>query len=121
MSMMPNCAMRSTNAGALATRERGRLNAMEKSGAIPLPERKVRKALGLLICNVRCFEAKIDAEMSTPSDTSRGKRIASLVNDLIMQNDQALYFGLGFDFRKDGKTVKPNIKAIGKWSRRMYR
>jgi len=88
---------------------------------IPTEERGVRRALGNLILNVRLFEAQMDAEMAKPSSMERDKRIAALMNTLILENDRALYHGLGFDFRKDNRRKKPNIAAIAKFSRRTMR
>lgn len=84
-------------------------------------ERTTRRHLGDLIATVRAFSAQMDALMAQPSTVERGKKVASLVNALNYVNDQALYNGLGFDFRKDGPTRKPNIKAIQKEAQRMYR
>lgn len=84
-------------------------------------ERAARRHLGDLIATVRAFSAQIDALMVQPSTVERGKKVAALVNALNYVSDQALYNGLGFDFRKDWLTKKPNIKAIQKEARRMYR
>lgn len=78
-------------------------------------ERKLRKQLAMMICNVRAFEAKVDALFAGASPiqgVERGKELARLLNELTMANDQALYFGLGFDYRKDSKGKGANIKAI---------
>jgi hypothetical protein len=74
-------------------------------------ERKVRKALGELIIQVRGFEDQIDALFAQPNTNQgeREKKIAELMNTLTYSNDSALYFGLGFNFRddtKDGRMVK---------------
>lgn len=83
-------------------------------------ERNARKHLGSLIASVRVFQMQMEAIMLSQSSGERGKKIAEAVNALERCNDNALYFGLGFDFRKDGKTKRPNIKAIIKHSRKMY-
>lgn len=79
-------------------------------------ERKARKSLGNLIASVRVFEEQMDALFSDHDmDTvERGKKVANLLNALALVNDQCLYFGLGFDFRRDIK--RPNSKAIMKWA-----
>jgi len=52
-----------------------------------------------------CLKA-FDTEMGKPSDIERGKRIAKICNALELENDQARYFGLGIDYRKDKKEFK---------------
>lgn len=81
-------------------------------------ERKLRKQLALLISHVRLFESQVDVlfhPASPVQGVERGKKLAAHLNDLILTNDKALYFGLGFDFHKDGKEKRKdgtNIKAI---------
>jgi len=61
---------------------------------------KYKKYLTSLTADVcKCLRL-IDMEMKTPSSVDRGKRIAQICNALEMQNDQAMYFGLRFGFRK---------------------
>lgn len=89
-------------------------------------ERKLRKALGLLIASVRLTAMQIDKAYADreQSDFERGKKIAGYLNDLVMTNDRALYFDLGFDYRndavekrKDGTNVKPILKWASKTTR----
>lgn len=86
-------------------------------------ERKLRKALGLLIASVRLTALQIDNAYADreQSDLERGKKIAGYLNDLVMANDRALYFDLGFDYRndavekrKDGTNVKAILKCASK-------
>jgi hypothetical protein len=81
-------------------------------------ERRLRKQMALLISSVRLFEAQIDVlfhPASPVQGVDRGKKLAAHLNDLALENDRALYFGLGFDYRKDAKDKRrdgTNIKAI---------
>lgn len=94
----------------------------------PIPyskeERKLRKALGLLICHVRLFEAQADALYSPGhplQGVERGKQLARYLNALTFNSDEALYFALGFDYKKDGAAMRKdgtNIKAITKLAAR---
>lgn len=86
-------------------------------------ERKLRKALGLLIASVRLTVMQIDNAYAdrAQSDLERGKKVARYLNSLAEQNDRCLYFDLGFDFRgdavakrKDGTNIKPIIKWAAK-------
>lgn len=86
-------------------------------------ERKLRKALGLLIASVRLTAMQIDNAYADreQSDMDRGKKIAGYLNDLIMTNDRALYFDLGFDYRNDAIEKRKdgtNVRAILKWASR---
>jgi len=81
-------------------------------------ERKVRKALGTLIICVRQFEVSMDELMKQPATVERGKDIAYAMNGLTLATDQALYYGLGMDFRKDRKGARDNYSVISKYSRR---
>lgn len=85
-------------------------------------ERKLRIALGELISRVRRFEDALDALMKTPYEdrARRGKDVALLLNALTFANDQALYFGLHFDHRKDKRDKPANANQIQKWSRKMW-
>jgi len=77
---------------------------MSKGGSVTKEEREVRryrKYLTDLTRSVRVFLHLLDEEMKTPSSVDRGKRIAKLANDLNLKNDEARYFGLGIDYRKD--------------------
>jgi hypothetical protein len=65
--------------------------------------RKLRSHLNELTAAVGKHLRGLDAEMKKKSDVDRGKRIASLANDLDLANDRARYFGLGVDYRKDKK------------------
>lgn len=65
--------------------------------------RKLNSHLKNLTTTVSHYLVLIDAEMKKPSDGERGKRISKLTNALEMANDQARYFGLGIDWRKDKK------------------
>ncbi len=49
-----------------------------------------------------CLE-RLDAVMKAPESNERGKQIAVVANALDMANDQARYFGLSIDYRKDDK------------------
>lgn len=92
----------------------------------PIPyskeERELRIALGTLINHVRKFEDALDALMKQPYEdrAQRGKDVALLLNKLTFRNDQALYFGLHFDHRKDKRDTPSNTKAIERWSRKMW-
>lgn len=84
-------------------------------------ERKLRKALGLLIASVRLTVLQIDSAYAdrSQSDLERGKKIAGYLNDLAMANDRALYFTLGFNYRNDAVERRKdgtNIKPILKWA-----
>jgi hypothetical protein len=65
--------------------------------------RKYRASLVAVTSAVRTFLAALDGEMKNPSTVERGKRIAALCNSLEMVNDNARYFALGIDYRKDKK------------------
>ncbi len=65
--------------------------------------KKLRKYLQDLTKNVKVCLNALDEEMKKPSDVERGRRIAKICNALEMANDQARYFGLGIDYRKDKK------------------
>jgi hypothetical protein len=67
---------------------------------------KYRNALVAITTAVRTFIDALDREMKTPGTVERGKRIAKLANALEMANDQARYFGLGIDYRKDKQSDK---------------
>lgn len=85
-------------------------------------ERKLRKALGLLICRVRLFESQVDVLFHPASPiqgVGRGKELAKHLNALTFGTDEALYFALGFDHKKDGAAKRKdgtNIKPIMKWA-----
>lgn len=68
-------------------------------------ERQLRKALAELIVRVRSFEAQTDSLFAQRNmdQKEREKQIAQLMNALTFENDRALYFGLGFNFRDDTK------------------
>ena len=66
-------------------------------------ERKLRKHLKRLTNDILLFLDALDKEMKKPSTSERGKRIAKLCNSMDMENDEARYFGLGVDFRRDNK------------------
>lgn len=42
----------------------------------------------------------MDAEMKTPSDVNRGKRIAAILNELNLAHDGARHFGLHESFKR---------------------
>lgn len=65
--------------------------------------RKFKKHLKELTTTVSEYVARIDVLMEQPSTPERGKEIAKLSNALEYANDQARYFGLGIDYRKDAK------------------
>lgn len=71
-------------------------------------ERKLRKALGDLIIQVRGFEAQVDSLfiIRDMEQKEREKRMAELMNALTYSTDSALYFGLGFNFRDDTKDAR---------------
>lgn len=93
----------------------------DKVDVIGPHERKTRRYLGDLVISIRQFEAIMDVLMLQPSTVDRGKRIAAAMNGLTQATDQALWYGLGMDFRKDRKGHKGNLKAIQRLARRMYR
>lgn len=76
-------------------------------------QRKIRdltKHMKDLTSSVEGFLARLDVVMRQPSSEAKGRRIAKLSNDLEMANDTVRYFGLGIDFRGDGKR-KAKIRA----------
>ena len=66
----------------------------------------MKKALKELTNSVLAYLSKLDEVMKEPEGNKRGKRVAVLSNALEMANDQARYFALGIDYRKD-KKFKP--------------
>lgn len=64
---------------------------------------KYKKALRVLVENNRAFFRWLDDEMVKPSDATRGKRIAKVMNALEMEVDRIRYFTLGVDYRTDKK------------------
>lgn len=84
------------------------------SGEYSKEERKLRKELARLIIRVRQYEAIVDT-LYASDKTEHGAKVASVLNGLTQANDRALYFGLGFDFRKDKKDKPTNLHNIEKW------
>lgn len=90
-------------------------------------ERKLRKALGDLICRVRLFEMQANNLFHPSSGVTgveRGKALAEYLNALTFNSDQALYFALGFDYRNDAVAKRKdgtNIRAIQKLARKTTR
>jgi len=68
-------------------------------------ERELRNHLRALALRVNYFLAALESEMLQKSTARRGGNIAKLSNDLEMQNDLALRFGLGLE-RRGGKIMK---------------
>jgi len=60
----------------------------------------MRKALKDLAYAVALAIRQIDAEMNLPSTPDRGRKIASITNQLELQNDKSLHFDLGYSFKK---------------------
>lgn len=79
-------------------------------------EYKLRKHLKTLTSNVGRFLYLLDQEMLKPSTPERGKRIAERMNELNFANDQARYFGLGIDFRKDTPARKAKEFGTPGWN-----
>ena len=59
-----------------------------------------KKYLTELSNAVSCSIKLIDKEMQTPSTRKRGQKIAHITNQLELQNDIAIRFGLGYSFKK---------------------
>lgn len=79
-------------------------------------EHNLRKYLKTLTDVVMATVDIIDKVMDIPALTAadrdlRGKRIAEITNRLEISNDQARYFGLGIDYRKDKKRVPGKVRA----------
>lgn len=87
---------------------------------LSIEERKLRKALGNLIICVRQYEVIVDT-LYANDKTEHGEKVAKALNGLTMANDKALYFGLGFDFRKDKKGSAANFRNIEKWAAKTTR
>jgi hypothetical protein len=79
--------------------------------------KKVTDYLEALTVCVRRHLAQLDALMRQESTPERGKKVAKLSNELEYANDQARYFGLGVDYRKDravkAKDDKEAEKTVG--------
>src|SRR3990167_5402526 len=65
--------------------------------------RNLKEHLTNLTVSVRNFLVMFDREMKSEKSPDRGKKMAKLANELEFYNDEARYFGLGIDYRKDEK------------------
>jgi len=65
-----------------------------------------KKQLISLTKTVAQFIAALDRVMKEESTVERGKKIAKLNNALELENDKAMYFGLGYGWRKIGNIKK---------------
>lgn len=59
--------------------------------------RKTVEAHCRMICG---FEVAMDRLMAAPSSVERGKRVAELMNELTMNNQRVMHFGLGWSLKK---------------------
>ncbi|KKK63951.1 hypothetical protein LCGC14_2989130 [marine sediment metagenome] len=85
---------------------------LEYDGA--MSEKELRKELKDLTTSVLIFLKHLDLLMKQPSSVERGKKIATLCNNLDIANDSAMHFGLGFGFKKIGRLKKMTKAPIKK-------
>jgi hypothetical protein len=65
--------------------------------------KKYRKALEELTASVWGYLSQVDLLMKQPDSHERGKKLASLSNQLELANDRARHFTLGIDLRTGKK------------------
>ena len=89
--------------------------------------RGLKKHLASLTISVRNFLVLFDRKMKAEKDPARGREMAQLANELELCNDQARYFGLHIDYRKDKKrdevapfeTNLPALLAVAEAARKV--
>jgi hypothetical protein len=74
--------------------------------ALKKDNQNLKLYLTALTKTVRQYSEFMEEVMKGPSTVERGRKIAKLLNSLNNVNDHALYFGLGYDYRKDCKRAK---------------
>jgi len=75
--------------------------------------KKKKKALKQLSGCVSSFLVSLDTLMNEPESYERGRKFARIANTLDRANDEARYFELGVDHRKDEKKHDPLVSSQG--------